>query len=87
MTLLQRNFVTAKPINFYYLVCKLDRVQYRFLYREILMLLYLMSLDLVECASRASARNKKPPAMRVGDKNYIKKASFALRCRCSSQSQ
>ncbi len=47
----------------------------------------LMSLDLVECASRASARNKKPPAMRVGDKNYIKKASFALRCRCSSQSQ
>ncbi|MCC4462420.1 transglycosylase SLT domain-containing protein, partial [Limosilactobacillus reuteri] len=29
MTLLQRNFVTAKPINFYYLVCKLDRVQYR----------------------------------------------------------
>ncbi len=25
----------------------------------------LMSLDLVECASRASARNKKPPAMRV----------------------
>lgn len=28
MTLLQRNFVTAKPINFYYLVCKLDRVQY-----------------------------------------------------------
>ena len=30
----------------------------------------LMSLDLVECASRASARNKKPPAMRVGDKNY-----------------
>ena len=45
-----------------------------------------MSLDLVECASRASARNKKPPAMRVGDKNYIKKASFALRCRCSSQS-
>ncbi|WP_323067562.1 hypothetical protein, partial [Limosilactobacillus reuteri] len=29
MTLLQQNFVTAKPINFYYLVCKLDRVQYR----------------------------------------------------------
>ncbi len=29
MTLLQRNFVTAKPINFYYLVCKLDMVQYR----------------------------------------------------------
>ncbi|WP_323075269.1 hypothetical protein, partial [Limosilactobacillus reuteri] len=28
MTLLQQNFVTAKPINFYYLVCKLDRVQY-----------------------------------------------------------
>ncbi|MQB81129.1 hypothetical protein DN452_07270, partial [Lactobacillus reuteri] len=27
---LQRNFVTAKPINFYYLVCKLDRVQYPF---------------------------------------------------------
>ena len=24
-----------------------------------------MSLDLVECASRASARNKKTPAMRV----------------------
>ena len=47
----------------------------------------LMSLDLVECASRASARNKKPPAMQVGDKNYIKKASFALRCRCSSQGQ
>ena len=47
----------------------------------------LMSLDLVECVSRANARNKKPPAMRVGDKNYIKKASFALRCRCSSQSQ
>jgi len=46
-----------------------------------------MSLDLVECVSRANARNKKPPAMRVGDKNYIKKASFALRCRCSSQSQ
>ena len=46
----------------------------------------LMSLDLVECVSRANARNKKPPAMRVGDKNYIKKASFALRCRCSSQS-
>ncbi|MCC4326812.1 hypothetical protein LMB58_00125, partial [Limosilactobacillus reuteri] len=40
---------------------------------------YLMSLDLVECVSRANARNKKPPAMRVGDKNYIKKASFALR--------
>ena len=37
-----------------------------------------MSLDLVECVSRANARNKKPPAMRVGDKNYIKKASFAL---------
>ena len=47
----------------------------------------LMSLDLVERVSRANARNKKPPAMRVGDKNYIKKASFALRCRCSSQSQ
>ena len=46
-----------------------------------------MSLDLVECLSKAKARNKKPPAMRVGDKNYIKKASFALRCRCSSQSQ
>ncbi|MCC4455320.1 DUF2513 domain-containing protein, partial [Limosilactobacillus reuteri] len=30
MTLLQRNFVTAKPINFYYLVCKLDRVQYQY---------------------------------------------------------
>lgn len=29
MTLLQQNFVTAKPINFYYLVCKLDRVQYQ----------------------------------------------------------
>ncbi|PWT39658.1 hypothetical protein DKZ22_10520, partial [Limosilactobacillus reuteri] len=51
------------------------------------LLLDLMSLDLVECVSRASARNKKPPAMRVGDKNYIKKASFALRCRCSSQNQ
>ncbi|WP_225428915.1 hypothetical protein, partial [Limosilactobacillus reuteri] len=83
MTLLQQNFVTAKPINFYYLVCKLDRVQYRIHPISFL----LMSLDLVECASRASARNKKPPAMRVGDKNYIKKASFALRCRCSSQSQ
>ncbi|MCC4429183.1 hypothetical protein, partial [Limosilactobacillus reuteri] len=52
-----------------------------------LSLFLLMSLDLVECVSRANARNKKPPAMRVGDKNYIKKASFALRCRCSSQSQ
>ena len=30
-----------------------------------------MSLDLVECVSEASARNKKPPAMRVGDKNYM----------------
>ncbi|WP_220477745.1 hypothetical protein, partial [Limosilactobacillus albertensis] len=39
--------------------------------------LLLMSLDLVECVSEASARNKKPPALRVGDKNYIKKASFA----------
>ncbi|MCC4386887.1 hypothetical protein, partial [Limosilactobacillus reuteri] len=39
--------------------------------------LLLMSLDLVECVSRANARNKKPPAMRVGDKNHIKKASFA----------
>ena len=47
----------------------------------------LMPLDLVECVSRANALNKKTPAMRVGDKNYIKKASFALRCRCSSQSQ
>ena len=47
----------------------------------------LISLDLVEYASAASVRNKKPPAVRVGDKNYIKKASFALRCRCSSQNQ
>ena len=38
----------------------------------------LMSLDLVECASRASARNKKPPAMRVGEKLY-KKGLFCLK--------
>ena len=31
----------------------------------------LMSLDLVECVSRANARNKKPPAMRVVSKNVI----------------
>ena len=54
---------------------------------KLLAVFLLMSLDLIECVSRANARNKKPPAMRVGDKNYIKKASFALRCRCSSQSQ
>ena len=30
----------------------------------------LISLDLVEYASAASVRNKKPPAVRVGDKNY-----------------
>lgn len=32
----------------------------------------LMPLDLVECASRASARNKKPPAMQVEDKKLHK---------------
>lgn len=31
-----------------------------------------MPLGLVECASEASVRNKKPPAMRVGDKHYIR---------------
>ena len=34
-----------------------------------------MSLDLVECVSKANTRNKKPPAMRVGDKNYINMAN------------
>ncbi len=29
MTLPQRNTVLAKPTNFYYLMCKLDRAQYR----------------------------------------------------------
>ena len=52
-----------------------------------MLFILLVSLDPVEHASRASVRNKKTPAMRVGDKNYIKKASFALRCRCSSQNQ
>lgn len=28
MTLLQRNTVLARPTNFYYLMCKLDRAQY-----------------------------------------------------------
>ena len=43
----------------------------------------LMSLDLVECVSRANTQNKKTPAMWVDEK----KAFFALRCRCSNQSQ
>ena len=38
-----------------------------------------MSLDLVEHGSVASVRNKKPPALRVGDKNYINKDLFCLK--------
>jgi hypothetical protein len=30
MTLPQRNTVLAKPTNFYYLMCKLDRAQYQY---------------------------------------------------------
>ena len=39
----------------------------------------LMSLDLVEYVSNAHVRNKKPPAMRVGNKNYINKYLFCLK--------
>ena len=57
MTLLQQNFVTAKPINFYYLVCKLDRVQYPriaggFLFR---------ALALLAHSTRSKDINNRPP--------------------------
>ena len=39
----------------------------------------LVPLDLVEYASEASVRNKKPPALRVGDKYYINKNLFYLK--------
>lgn len=34
MTLPQRNTALARPTNFYYLMCKLDRAQYRFIIKN-----------------------------------------------------